>query len=284
MRFIFVQYHKKKYPEDITPDLVEVAGHFDKDKIDDVENYSLHTEYSYGKRKFSTKLIKNYPELCESNKKEIPQLWKSKKWAEEFAYFVFDLTQNHTAPKVIEIHPPFNDYCNLEQFIERYSTFEKIIHDRYPNTEIVIENRAGSRYSGGRFIICQAEEIASLCKIILETKTRLGVVLDFPQLLTAENINTESFDCANYYKAIENIYPYQNVIKGIHVWGKKKNAKGNWVAHSGTLDTYFSNPEDKNAFLKGICKICSDNQKRFFVPEVNSNASDLESIVKDVLA
>ena len=125
MRFIFVKYHKKKYPEDITPDLVEVAGHFDKDKIDDVENYSLHTEYIYGKRKFSSELIKKYPELCEANKKEIPQLWKSKKWAEEFAHFVFDLTLNHTAPKVLEIHPPFSDYCNLEQFIERYSTFEK---------------------------------------------------------------------------------------------------------------------------------------------------------------
>ena len=88
MCFIYVKYHKKKYPEDITPDLVEVAGHFDKDKIDEAENYSLHTEYSYGKRKFSSELIKKYPELCEANKKEIPQLWKSKKWAEEFAHFV----------------------------------------------------------------------------------------------------------------------------------------------------------------------------------------------------
>ena len=116
----------------------------------------------------------------------------------------------------------------------------------------------------------------------METNTKLGVVLDFPQLLTAEKINTEAFDCDTYFKAIDTIYPYQKAIKGIHVWGKKKNAKGHWVAHSGTLDTYITDPEDKNAFLKGIYKICSGNQKRFFVPEVNSNTSDLEAIVNDI--
>ena len=284
MNFRFVQYGGNTYPDGIVPELVEIAGHLDKDYIEDFPEYSLHTEYSYGKRNFSSALINMYPVLCKANKEGVPQLWKSSDWASQFADFVISLTNKHTAPKVIEIHPPFSDYCDIDLFIERYSVFEEHIHKCYPSTEIVIENRAGSIYHGGRFIISKAVEIAELCKKIQDTKTNLGVVLDFPQLLTAEHIKTESFDHNKYSAAIDKIYPYRDTIKGIHIWGKKKNASGRWVAHNGTLDTFIENPADKEFFISGIRRICSDGKPRFFVPEVNSGESDLKAVVKDVLS
>ena len=284
MNFCFVQYGGNSYPEGIKPALIEVAGHLDKEKISNYPDYSLHTEYSYGKRNLSSSLINKFPELCKANKDGVPQLWKCNAWAEQFADFVVALTKERSAPKVIEIHPPFSDYCNLEQFIERYSVFEHQIHETYPFSEIVIENRAGSVYHGGKFIISKAKDIASLCHIIQITKLNLGVVLDFPQLLTAENIKPEAFDQKKYFEAIDTLYPDQSTIKGIHVWGKKKNSAGRWVAHNGNLDTYFTNPINKQAFISGIRKICSDGQYRYFVPEVNSGENDLKSVVRDILS
>ncbi len=284
MDFIFVKYGNNSYPEGIVPGLVEVAGHLDKDSIEDHPDYSLHTEYSYGARKFASSLIEHYPKLKDENKDGVPQLWKDEEWAEQFADFVIELTEPHAAPRVVEIHPPFSDYSDIERFIGIYKTFEKNIHDAYPDTDIVIENRAGSVYHGGRFIVSTAKEVASLCDCIDNTKTKLGVVLDFPQLLTAEHIKTDDFNRSKYTAAIDTIYPYQHLIKGIHIWGKKKSSTGRWVAHNGTLDTYIEKSEDKAFFIEGIRRICSDGRTRFFVPEVNSGEEDLKSVVNDVLS
>ena len=60
MSFIYVQYGKTPYPDGIKPDLVEVAGHFDKEDIPDIPYYSLHTEYSYAKRKFDSDLMSGF--------------------------------------------------------------------------------------------------------------------------------------------------------------------------------------------------------------------------------
>ena len=283
MNFRFVQYGSTPYPAEITAELVEVAGHLDKDKIEDLPNYSLHTEYSYGKRNLSSSLVTQFPVLCDANKDGVPQLWKSTEWAEQFAGFVIKLTEGHAAPKVVEIHPPFNDYSDIEQFLERYAVFEKAIHAKYHDTEIVVENRAGAVYHGGRFIVSKAKEIALLCKRIEETRTSLGVVLDFPQLLTAEHLNTDIFDGGKYTAAVDTILPYQATIKGIHIWGKKRSTTGRWVAHSGTLDTYFEDPVDKELFIEGIRKVCSDGRSRFLVPEVNSGAEDLKAVVRELL-
>ena len=97
-----------------------------------------------------------------------------------------ELTQGYNPPEIIEIHPPFNDYCSLEEFSERYRIFEHKIHEIYPNTTIVIKNRSGAVYHGGKFLVVKAKEIAALCEIIRQCGLELGVVLDFPQLLTAE--------------------------------------------------------------------------------------------------
>lgn len=76
------------------------------------------------------------------------------------------------------------------------------------------------------------------------------------------------------------ICQHRDLIKGIHIWGKKKSETGRWVAHCGNFDTFFDgNEEIKKFFIDGITKICNDGQKRFFVPEVNSGAEDLNKIM-----
>ena len=281
--FIFVEYNNVKYPDGYCSDIKEVASHFDKDNIEVSENYSLHTEYSYGKRKFDTELISKFPALVEAQKDGVPQLWKSEEWASQFADFIIELTAGCNHPTTIEIHPPFNDYCTLDEFIKRYKIFESKIKEQHPDANIVIENRAGAVYRGGKFLIGKAKEIVTLCEQIKEYNLSLRIVLDFPQLLTAENIDTLKFKREKYQNAIDMICQYRDLIKGIHIWGKKKSETGRWVAHCGNFDTYFDgNEEIKKTFIDGIIKVCNDGQKRFFVPEVNSGAEDLKSILKDM--
>ncbi len=282
-KFIFIEYNNVPYPEGFISDIKEIAAHLDKNEIETAERYSLHTEYSYGTRKFDTELISDFTELKTSHKNGVPQLWESDKWAEEFAEFIIKLTADKNAPTVIEIHPPFNDYCDIDMFLKRYVIFEKRIREVYPETIIVVENRSGAIYKGGKFIVGKAQEIAELCQKIKENNINLGVVLDFPQLLTAENIDILKFNKDKYFKAINVIAKYREIIKGIHIWGKKKSESGRWVAHAGNLDTYFgNNQENKTAFINGIKSVCDDNIKRFLVPEVNTGAEDLACIINDI--
>ena len=281
--FILVEYDGIPYPEGYSAKLQEVAAHFDKESISPVGTYSMHTEYSFGARNFNTNRIAKYPSLMNAHKGGVPQLWKSFEWAQEFADFVIDLSAGFQPPTVVEIHPPFNDYCTLEDFTSYYQVFEEKIHRIYPDTVIVIENRAGKRYRGGQFLVSKAKEIAALCEIIREKRLNLGIVLDFPQLLTAENIDPYKFKAEKYEAAIATIAPHRDLIKGIHVWGKRKNASGRQLAHQGNFDTYFGgNGSVKEAFLSGIHQICNDGKIRFLVPEVNSNAIDLSSIILDL--
>lgn len=282
--FILVEYNNLSYPEGCTAQIQEVAAHFDKDAIDPKCAYSLHTEYSYGKRKFNTELISKYPALISANKDGVPQLWRSAAWASEFADFIVNLVDGHSAPTIIEIHPPFNDYCTLSEFADYFRIFEKKIYDAYPEVIIVIENRAGSLYHGGRFLVGKAKEIVALCNLIKSEELQLGVVLDFPQLLTAENIDPLKFKAEKYQSAIQAISGHRDLIKGIHIWGKKKSATGRWVAHAGNFDTYFGdNDAVKEIFLSGIREICNDGLPRFLVPEINSGVSDLEAIIQDLI-
>lgn len=281
--FELIEYNGIPYPEGYVSQIREIAGHLDKEEIESAECYSLHTEYSYGKRKLDSQILDKYKELREANKGGVPQLWKSEDWAREFAAFVCKLTEGKNPPHIIEIHPPFNDYSDIEHFVKCYKVFEKEVKRVYPNTNIFIENRSGAVYRGGRFIVGKANEIVALCEAIEKHHLELGMVLDFPQLLTAEHLDTLSFNVDKYMSAIEKIHPYQHLIKGIHIWGKKKNPKGRWIAHCGTLDTYFGRTEEsKTIFLDGIKRICDDGRTRFLVPEVNSGAEDLKCIIEDV--
>ena len=111
--FEMVKYHGQTYPREIPLRVEEVAGHFDIERINHSLRYSLHTEYSYGKRKFESGLISSFPALAEAQKNGGPQLWKNKERASQFADFVFALAGDD-APAVIEVHTPFNDYTDME--------------------------------------------------------------------------------------------------------------------------------------------------------------------------
>lgn len=69
-QLIPVNYRNKEYPCGIVCKINEVAAHFDKKSIKINNNYySLHTEYSYGKRKLDTDTINEFQELLSANKK-----------------------------------------------------------------------------------------------------------------------------------------------------------------------------------------------------------------------
>ena len=281
--FTLVEYNGVPYPEGYTTDIREVAGHLDKNSIEVTGSYSLHTEYGYGKRKLDSVFVNKFQELVSANKDGVPQLWRSIEWASEFADFIIELTRDQIPPTIVEVHPPFNDYCTMVDFATRFEVFEKKLHTIYPNTQILIENRAGTVYRGGKFLVGKAKEIVALCEAIEAHNLNLGIVLDFPQLLTAESIDPIKFKEAKYLAAVRAIDPWKSHIKGIHIWGKKKSATGRWVAHAGSLNTYFGGSDDvKKLFLSGIRQICNDGAVRFLVPEVNTGSEDLASIVCDL--
>ena len=91
MNLIPITHHSKKYPENVIINIDEIAGNFDKDIIDPKRKYLLHTEYSHMKIKLDNCLINKYPELKNSEKENIPQLWKNKEWIKEFADFIVEL-------------------------------------------------------------------------------------------------------------------------------------------------------------------------------------------------
>lgn len=280
MKLIPIEYNDIPYPSHIKCEIKEVAGHLDKSEICVSGKYSLHTEYSFGKRKFNSNLLSNKKSIMQAQKNGVPQLWKSNEWAEEFAHFIIDLAKT-SVPYIIEIHPPFSDYCAVDSFIDRYLIFEEIIRKSYPDCKIVIENRAGSRYRGGKFILSKANDIMQFVAALKERNVNLGIVIDFPQLLTAEKLDTLHMDFNKLAYCFNVLKPNINYIKGIHMWGKKKSATGRWVSHCGNLNTFFSSNESKSTFVNMVKNLFDDNEYRFFVPEVNSSQEDLLSIVND---
>ena len=245
------------------------------------KKFSLHTEYSYGKRNFSTNLISSCPIIRSCNKKGVPQLWFSEEWAKEFAYFIKQLCEENV-PEIIEIHPPFSDYTSsLKDFIVRYKEFEQEISSCYPFTKILIENRSGSTYSEGKFIVSKGREMRELSELIYKHNLILKITLDLPQLLTSyggpQNLNEESLH--NVLERQNELAPF---IKGIHLWGKKRSNKGRLVAHSGDLTTYFEDNNKKEIFLNWLYVFLNDGTQRYFVPEVNSSNEDLRSIIDDL--
>ena len=124
MKLIPITYHNKKYPDSIKSDIDEIAGNLDKSKIKVDRKYSLHTEYSHMKRNLDNELLNKYLILKQSNKDNIPQLWKNKEWAKSFAEFIIEMVGDNIPPEIIEIHPPFDDYCSsFTEFFEVYEVF-----------------------------------------------------------------------------------------------------------------------------------------------------------------
>jgi hypothetical protein len=69
--FEMIKYHKQQYPTNIQLNTEEATGHFDVNAVRPIMNYSLHTEYSYGKRKFTNTSLYGLDEIITSNKNNL---------------------------------------------------------------------------------------------------------------------------------------------------------------------------------------------------------------------
>jgi len=282
-QLIPVAYHRRRYPPGIHPKIRELAGHFDTTSISPDGPYSLHSEYSYGPRKLTSPLIAALPVLQDANRKGVPQLWRSEAWAEAFCDFIVALVDAHPPPAVVEIHPPFDDYCpTIDDFLDRYAVFEERLRGYFPEAQVLLENRSGSIYRGGRFLISDGVTLLELCQVVSGRGLGLGIALDVPQLLTTLG-GPQRLSAHQVAEALLRLKPCRDRIKGLHLWGKKKSEKGRTVSHAGTLDTYFEGEADKKqALLEGLWDLLDDGTPRLFVPEVNSTDEDLAAIATDL--
>ncbi len=273
-----IKYHNQAYPDDIPLCIEEIAAHFDVQKINGQLQYSLHTEYCYGKRNFDSSLISAFPEIRASQKDGVPQLWKSELWALQFAEFILALMGNKKRPEVIEIHPPFNDYTDMKSYIKCYSVFESKIREYFPEVNILIENRCGSIYRGGKFIISRIQDIIEFCDYTEKKNLSLKVAYDIPQIYTAHRAEDEM----TYISLLEQMKEIRSFIGGVHLWGKKLSNTGRKVSHCGDLNTYFRDVSTKKAFLEAFTNCFDDGIVCKMVLEVNSGNKDLISIISDL--
>lgn len=278
-----IQYGKRKYPNNICPKIQEIAAHFDAPEIKPVLNYSLHTEYSYGFREFGSPHLEGLEVLKKAHKRGVPQLWRDTAWGEEFAIYLERVVGRRPHPKIIEIHPPFDDYCPfVETFFEIYMSFEERIGEIFPDAKVFLENRTGTVYPRGKFLISTAASMKTLADGLKRTRC-LGIVFDLPQLFTAQRIGFPDVSRQVIDELFQELRGFRAHIKGLHLWGKKANATGRVIAHQGNLNNYFVNPALQEHVLMRLKELLDDGTPRYFVPEVNSNDADLNSIVTDLL-
>ena len=283
VNLIPVRYKKLLYPDSVVPRIEEIAGHFDKSSIRPEMPFSLHTEYSNSARKWDTPLIQQFPTIRSSVKDGIPQLWRSSEWATEFAEFNC-LLCNGRIPTIIEIHPPFKDYSSIEGFFEVYPAFERQIKSIYPDVQILIENRYGTRYRWARFAMSTYQHLVSFSQKLDDMGLNLKITLDVPQLFTAHNVLSRNRE--KMIPLFDHLKAIRHNIYGIHLWGKSSGERR--IAHTGDLNTYFcDSPEMKADFLNVLHDLLDDGFPRYFVPEVNNfdgkAQENLYSIVGDLL-
>jgi len=301
-KLIPVIYGERNYPPHIEANICEVAGNFDTKKIDVNTTYSLHTEYSWGERTFSSEIVKNLNDITSAHKNNIPQLWYNDKWANAFFIFIERLIGRNQPPDVLEIHPPFNDYCaSFDKFLDTFRIFYEKFREKYHKTTILIENRCGTLNKGGKFILSKYSDVLKFCNVLSNPNNsdiKLKIVLDYPQLFSEVYISTNNdkkkelqqkgiiIDEEILEKIIsfnKELKEYKKLIGGFHMWGKRKNKNGKWSAHQGNFNDLFSNNDKlKNDFLDSVSSTFNDNIDRYFVPEVNSRDKDLLSIIDDM--
>jgi hypothetical protein len=280
-KFIPVRYMGRAYPAGILCPIEEVAGHLDKTNIKPSDRYSLHTEYSFIARDLDSVLLQSFPTLRASQVRSVPLLWRSDEWADEFAAFAIRLVADNPAPDIIEIHPPFTDYCpDIPTFLRRYSRFETAVHRAFPRVRICIENRAGTQYRRSGFLLSSFDGITKMLSALIALNEDLRVVLDIPQLFTAEDYDLAHFPIGAFQSGLARIAPGKEMISGLHIWGRK----GQLSAHVGTLDDLFQGDSSmKRRVVETIVTFFDDGRERYFVPEVNSSEGDLQAIVRDFL-
>jgi len=277
-KFEMIKYRSHKYPQNIPLRIEEIAAHLDVCKIESLLDLSLHTEYSYDKRKLNSETVSAFPEIVAAQKNGVPQLWKNEVWSLQFAGFIISLVDTSQQVRIIEIHPPFDDYANLRSFVSAYKVFESKIKEHFPKAEILIENRCGSLYRGGKFIISKIQDVFDLCNEIERIGLSLRIAYDLPQIYTAHNTSKEDA----YFSILEKTKDIRKYIGGVHLWGKRLSDTGRKISHCGDLTSYFGNDSIKAAFLKAFNDCFDDDIVRKMVLEVNSGNKDLLSIIADL--
>jgi len=279
-KLIPIKFRNWDYGVGIDVTIQEVAGSFDCNEISPRIKYSLHTEPSFGARDFDNPIFDKLKSLKRASHNGIPLLWYDDDWSKEFFQFIVNLINRNQAPKIVEIHPPYRDYCSgLGVFLKRYSIFEKLMSEKYPKSEIVIENRTGSLYPKGVFLVSNDSDIVELLRELKRNECRLKLMLDIPQLFTAlGGTKRLSQDLLEKVRSIfQKVKENKELIAGIHIWGRK-----NRTPHVGKLDGLFESPTHKENFLKFISDYFDDDIPRYVVPEVNSSQEDFTSIVNDL--
>jgi hypothetical protein len=133
-------------------------------------------------------------------------------------------------------------------------------------------------------LISKLLSVSQLCEAIHRRELGLRVALDYPQLFTAEHYNLEHFPIDRFIEDYRVLHPHRHLITRIHVWGKTKRPKSGWTAPYGDLnDLFYYNAEAKKQFLDHLIEFYSDDEPRYFVPEVNTASDDLRSIVNDFI-
>jgi hypothetical protein len=192
-KLIPIKYHDLNYPFPIKSNICEVPGNFDIDSISVDMPYSLHTEYSYGVRKFNSKIFKNLGGITSAQLDKlnlpdgIPQLWRDVDWAKDFFKFILKLTKNKP-PKLLEIHPPYNYYCSsFKDFMKVFMIFYDKIKSKYSSLIIHIENRFGTEKKGCRFLLQYCSDFIKFFNLLRDYSViDFKIVLDYPQLIGAE--------------------------------------------------------------------------------------------------
>jgi hypothetical protein len=300
VKFIPVKYSSKNYPLDIKPKIQEISAPFVTEnlKIDkNIPYLSLHTDPGFPWKRdkiLSSKLLAEFPTIKSNfTNYNISKLWINKAWSKEFSGFLTRLTEGieRQRIKVIEIHPPFDSYCDsLESFLDIYAVFEEEVLKEFPSTIINIENRCTPDKSRkpGKFIISTSEDIINLSDLISKKNLKLQLVIDIPQLFTA-HYKDEMLTEAMIRKALAPLKKIMNYVSSTHIWGSGapsmqvgSSTKRIGAPHSGDFNTYFDNDQTvKDCFLQEIYKLFNDGKARYFVPEVNST-DKVQSIVSDL--
>lgn len=269
MNLIPIIYHNLPYPSGITSNIQEVAAHFDIEKLNDhLEDYgfSLHTEYSAVKRKFTSDLIQSYSSILASQSDSVrskPKLWLDEKWAIEFADFLVKLLNGKT-PRIIEIHPANPRKFDVERFLDYYELFEAHLAEHKINTEISIENRNGFMLSG-------ITDFQNLSDAIDRRNSNLRLILDFPQLLNFEKAKS---DQNKLIKVMDAINGFKHNVSSFHIWGQYGNN-----AHRGDLLDYFiQNNDMKNLFHEKLTEVFLNHPTPlYFIPEINFGIDENKS-------
>jgi len=289
-KLIPIRYKGISYPDGIDSEIDEESAplwipHLKRF----TQKYSLHTDPS-GRPQQYYPLLDEFQTLRTANVEGIPQLWFNKQWAEEFADFIAKVVDKNRPPLMVEIHPPYKDYCaSVEQFLETYRVFEDRISSFYPGTEILIENRYGTQYKRSPFLISSYGDVVDLVNQLERTELGLGLVLDLPQLL--DQIGMSRLTIAQLRDIFSSLFPCRRKIRSIHLWGHRMVVDGHFRGvHREDLNGLFQGDKlMKTAFLKELYELLNDDTARYFVSEVGGNRKEendkrVKSIVDDLIS